>query len=119
MFANDCSLTYITYFFVKILHEKRLIWGVYVKYLSKCVSLSCSYIFRGKLLWKRAAKTLFISDFVKSHNLFGDAKHTPGVVLAEIVKPNIPVKNGVIHLIHKPLMVVDSTVRDLLQVRNY
>ncbi|KAJ8919082.1 hypothetical protein NQ315_012067, partial [Exocentrus adspersus] len=54
-------------------------------------------------------------NFVKSHNLFGDAKHTPGVVLAEIVKANIPVKNGVVHLIHKPLMVVDSTVKDLLQ----
>ncbi|KAJ8980745.1 hypothetical protein NQ317_011394, partial [Molorchus minor] len=56
-----------------------------------------------------------VINYVKSHTLFGDGKHTPGVVLAEIVKPNIPVKNGVIHLIHKPLMVVDSTVRELLQ----
>ncbi|XP_018568338.1 fasciclin-1 isoform X2 [Anoplophora glabripennis] len=56
-----------------------------------------------------------VTNFVKSHNLYGDSKHTPGVVLAKIVKPNIPVKNGVIHLIHKPLMVVDGTVRSLLQ----
>ncbi|XP_049820790.1 fasciclin-1 isoform X2 [Aethina tumida] len=57
-----------------------------------------------------------VINYVKSHTLLGDGKHTPGVVLAEIVKPNIPVKNGVIHLIQKPLMVVDSTVKDLLEV---
>lgn len=62
---------------------------------------------------------MFITDYVKSHNLFADGKHTQGVVLAEIVKPNIPVKNGVIHLIQKPLMVVDSNVRKLLEVSNH
>nr|CAI5853122.1 unnamed protein product [Callosobruchus analis] len=56
-----------------------------------------------------------IVNYVKSHTLFGDGKHTPGVVLAEIVKANIPVKNGVVHLIQKPLMVVDSTVKQLLE----
>ncbi|XP_060523443.1 fasciclin-1 isoform X3 [Cylas formicarius] len=56
-----------------------------------------------------------IKNYVKSHTLIGDGKHTPGVVLAEIVKANIPVKNGVIHLIHKPLMIVDSTIKELLQ----
>ncbi|XP_030767671.1 fasciclin-1-like [Sitophilus oryzae] len=56
-----------------------------------------------------------IINYVKSHTLFGDGKHTPGVVLAEIVKGNIPVKNGVVHLIHKPLMIVDSNVKELLQ----
>lgn len=55
-----------------------------------------------------------IVNYVKSHTLFGSSKHTQGVVLAEIVKANIPVKNGVIHLIHKPLMVVDSNVKALL-----
>ncbi|ERL85007.1 hypothetical protein D910_02430, partial [Dendroctonus ponderosae] len=58
-----------------------------------------------------------IINYVKSHTLFGDGKHPQGVVLAEIVKANIPVKNGVIHLIHKPLMIVDSTIKELLQVR--
>ncbi|XP_057656027.1 fasciclin-1 isoform X1 [Diorhabda carinulata] len=56
-----------------------------------------------------------IVNYVKSHTLFGDGNHTPGVVLAQIVKANIPVKNGVVHLIQKPLMVVDSSVRKLLE----
>lgn len=59
-----------------------------------------------------------IINYVKSHTLFGDGKHTPGVVLAEIVKGNIPVKNGVVHLIHKPLMIVDSNVKELLQEKD-
>lgn len=59
---------------------------------------------------------LFVSEYVKSHTLFGTGTHAPGVVLAEIVKANIPVKNGVIHLIQKPLMVVDSNVKQLLEV---
>ncbi|KAH7986929.1 hypothetical protein HPB52_024617 [Rhipicephalus sanguineus] len=29
-----------------------------------------------------------------------------------VVKPNIPVKNGVVHLIEKPLMVVDTSIKD-------
>lgn len=56
-----------------------------------------------------------VINYVKSHTLYADGKHTQGVVLAEIVKANIPVKNGVIHLIHKPLMIVDSTITELLQ----
>jgi hypothetical protein len=31
---------------------------------------------------------------------------------------NIPVKNGVVHLIHRPLMVVDTTVAKFLEVCN-
>lgn len=46
----------------------------------------------------------------------GDDNHPSGVVIAEIVKANIPVKNGVIHFIHKPLMVVDGTVKQFLEV---
>ncbi|XP_008560622.1 fasciclin-1 isoform X1 [Microplitis demolitor] len=52
--------------------------------------------------------------YVKSNTLVGDATHPTGVVLAEIVKANIPVKNGVVHLIQRPLMVVDSTVQQFL-----
>ncbi|KAL1505831.1 hypothetical protein ABEB36_005303 [Hypothenemus hampei] len=59
-----------------------------------------------------------VINYVKSHTLFADGKHPQGVVLAEIVKANIPVKNGVIHLIHKPLMIVDSTIKELLQDKN-
>ncbi|XP_018059488.1 PREDICTED: fasciclin-1 isoform X6 [Atta colombica] len=54
--------------------------------------------------------------YVQSNTLVGDATHTDGVVLAEIVKGNIPVRNGVVHLIARPLMVVDNTVRDFLEV---
>lgn len=53
--------------------------------------------------------------YVKSNTVAGDAKHARGVVLADIVRANIPVKNGVVHLIHRPLMVVDTTVIDFLK----
>ncbi|BES97562.1 Fasciclin domain [Nesidiocoris tenuis] len=53
--------------------------------------------------------------YVKSHTIVGDSNHPEGVVLAEIVKANIPVKNGVVHLIHRPLMVVDTTVTQFLE----
>lgn len=55
---------------------------------------------------------------MKSNTVLGDAKHTAGVVMAEIVLGNIPVKNGVVHLIHRPLMIVDTTVAKFLEVRN-
>ncbi|XP_047022564.1 fasciclin-1 isoform X1 [Helicoverpa zea] len=53
--------------------------------------------------------------YVKSNTVAGDAKHARGVVLADIVRANIPVKNGVVHLIQRPLMVVDTTVIDFLR----
>lgn len=59
----------------------------------------------------------FHPAYVKSNTVVGDAKHTAGVVLAEVVLGNIPVKNGVVHLIHRPLMVVDTTVAKFLEVR--
>ncbi|XP_045765783.1 fasciclin-1 isoform X3 [Maniola jurtina] len=55
--------------------------------------------------------------FVKSNTVAGDAKHSRGVVLADIVRANIPVKNGVVHLIQRPLMVVDTTIVDFLKGR--
>lgn len=55
--------------------------------------------------------------YVKSHTIVGDNNHAQGVVLSEIVKANIPVKNGVVHLIHRPLMVVDTTVTQFLEER--
>lgn len=59
----------------------------------------------------------FVPAYVKSNTVIGDAKHTAGVVMAEIVLGNIPVKNGVVHLIHRPLMIVDTTVAKFLEVR--
>lgn len=54
--------------------------------------------------------------YVQSNTLVGDQSHPVGRVLAEIVKPNIPVKNGVVHLISSPLMIVDNTVTQFLEV---
>ncbi|GAB0092810.1 fasciclin-1 [Sergentomyia squamirostris] len=53
--------------------------------------------------------------YVTSNTVIGDEKHTPGNVLAEIVKANIPVRNGVVHLISRPLMIVDNTVKEFLE----
>lgn len=53
--------------------------------------------------------------YVKSHTIVGDNSHAQGVVLSEIVKANIPVRNGVVHLIHRPLMVIDTTVTQFLE----
>uniref|UniRef100_A0A1A9WY58 FAS1 domain-containing protein n=1 Tax=Glossina brevipalpis TaxID=37001 RepID=A0A1A9WY58_9MUSC len=54
--------------------------------------------------------------YVKSNTLVGDSKHSTGVVLAQVLKANIPVSNGVVHLIHRPLMIVDTTVKQFLEV---
>ncbi|XP_037891845.1 fasciclin-1 isoform X3 [Glossina fuscipes] len=53
--------------------------------------------------------------YVKSNTLVGDSKHSTGVVLAQVLKANIPVSNGVVHLIHRPLMIVDTTVKQFLE----
>ncbi|XP_014486638.1 PREDICTED: fasciclin-1 isoform X1 [Dinoponera quadriceps] len=53
--------------------------------------------------------------YVKSNTVVGDSNHPTGAVLAEIVKANVPVRNGVVHLIQRPLMVIDTTVRDFLE----
>uniref|UniRef100_A0A8D8RD41 Fasciclin-1 n=1 Tax=Cacopsylla melanoneura TaxID=428564 RepID=A0A8D8RD41_9HEMI len=53
--------------------------------------------------------------YIVSNTVVGDSKHPTGVVLAEIVKANIPVKNGVVHLISRPLMVVDRTIKAFLE----
>ncbi|XP_021951577.1 fasciclin-1 isoform X1 [Folsomia candida] len=47
-----------------------------------------------------------------------DQFHLRGVVQTEVVKGNIPVKNGVVHLINKPLVVIDSTVYQTLAGEN-
>lgn len=49
----------------------------------------------------------------------GDAFHRKGVVQTEVVRGNIPVKNGVVHLISKPLVVIDSTVFDTMAVSQF
>lgn len=68
------------------------------------------------ILMMRFLLQILFAVYVKSNTVVGDSKHTTGVVLAEIVMGNIPVKNGVVHLIHRPLMVVDTTVAKFLEV---
>ncbi|KAK7083682.1 fatty acid synthase beta subunit fas1, partial [Halocaridina rubra] len=53
--------------------------------------------------------------YVKSNTVAGDVSHNKGTVIARIVKGNIPVKNGVVHLIDRPLMVVASSIMSYLQ----
>ena len=43
---------------------------------------------------------------VRSNTIVGDRVHSRGMVVARIVRGNIPVENGVVHLIDKPLMIV-------------
>lgn len=43
-----------------------------------------------------------------SHTIRGDRQHSRDSVVATIVRGNIPVSNGVVHLISKPLVVVAS-----------
>lgn len=53
--------------------------------------------------------------FAQSHTMSTDPQRQKGFVLAKIIKPNICVKNGVVHLIEKPLMIVDSSILDFLK----
>lgn len=49
---------------------------------------------------------------VRSNTVVGDRFHGSGMVVSRIVKGNIPVENGVVHLIDKPLMVVARSLFD-------
>ena len=44
--------------------------------------------------------------------MVGDRFHGSGMVVSRIVKGNIPVQNGIVHLIDKPLMVVARSLYD-------
>ena len=48
--------------------------------------------------------------------MVGDYHHPRGVVVTHVVKANIPVSNGVVHLIDKPLVVIDSDIVNFLKV---
>jgi len=51
---------------------------------------------------------------VRSNTIVGDRFHGTGMVVSRIVKANIPVQNGIVHLIDKPLMVVARSLYDYL-----
>ena len=53
--------------------------------------------------------------YVQSNTIKADNKHNKGIVMSRVLRPNIPVKNGVVHLIEKPLMIIDTSIIDFLQ----
>ena len=52
--------------------------------------------------------------FLRSNTIVGDRVHGTGMVVSRILKANIPVQNGIVHLIDKPLMVVARSLYDYL-----
>lgn len=55
---------------------------------------------------------------VRSNTLVGDSKHSTGVVLAQLVRANMPVRNGVVHLISQPLMIVATNITEWLETQS-
>ncbi|XP_076342714.1 fasciclin-1-like isoform X2 [Tachypleus tridentatus] len=53
--------------------------------------------------------------FVRSNTFQENQAHHKGVVLSKIVRANIPLRNGVVHLIEHPLMIIDISVWDFIQ----
>jgi len=52
---------------------------------------------------------------VTSTTVMGDRNHPREKVKANVLRANIPVANGVVHLIDKPLIIVASPLWDYLQ----
>ncbi|ETN65260.1 Fasciclin-1 precursor [Anopheles darlingi] len=53
--------------------------------------------------------------YVMSRTALPNARLASGTVIAQIVKANLPVSNGVVHLINRPLVVVDNKIAQALQ----
>lgn len=49
----------------------------------------------------------------RTHKVTGN--HHVGLVRTSVVTANIPVRNGVVHLIEKPLMIVDISTWDFIE----
>nr|XP_018899589.1 PREDICTED: fasciclin-1 isoform X3 [Bemisia tabaci] len=81
----------------------------------KYQSMAFTDMLKVMISFKKEVEGKDVRVYVKSDTVVGDSTHQTGVVLAEIVKANIPVKNGVVHLISRPLMVVDNTVHQFLK----
>ena len=58
---------------------------------------------------------MIFTDEVTSTTVMGDRNHPREKVKANVVRANIPVANGVVHLIDKPLIIVASPLWDYLQ----
>uniref|UniRef100_A0AAG5DWS1 FAS1 domain-containing protein n=1 Tax=Anopheles atroparvus TaxID=41427 RepID=A0AAG5DWS1_ANOAO len=57
--------------------------------------------------------------YVVSNTMYGNSRQTSGAVIAEVLKANIPVRNGVVHLIQRPLVVVNMKGVPMLTENNY
>jgi len=55
---------------------------------------------------------------VESKTMTGTKQHRRGTVEANIVKANIPVQNGIVHLIDKPLVIMANTLYEHLCIEN-
>jgi len=61
----------------------------------------------------RVMAKVFVKDnvpMVESQTVVGTKQHKRGTVNAKIVKANIPVQNGIVHLIDKPLVIMASSL---------
>ena len=56
-------------------------------------------------------------EYVRSNTIVGDRAHAKGMVVARIIKGNIPVKNGVVHLIEIVLLQLKISLLRLIQVK--
>ena len=55
---------------------------------------------------------------VESKTMTGTKKHKRGTVEAKIVKANIPVQNGIVHLIDRPLVIMANSLYEHLCVNS-
>ena len=53
---------------------------------------------------------------MESKTMTGTKKHKRGTVEAKIVKANIPVQNGIVHLIDRPLVIMANSLYEHLCV---
>ncbi|RWS09208.1 fasciclin-1-like protein [Dinothrombium tinctorium] len=60
-----------------------------------------------------------INYFVESNTLITSGNHHQGICKVKVHKANVPVSNGVIHFIEKPLMVISNTIKEILSVYSF
>ncbi|XP_022258774.1 fasciclin-1-like [Limulus polyphemus] len=68
-----------------------------------------------KLFNQTTSSTNVQTMYVRSNTLQDSQDHEKGVVLSRIVRANIPLKNGVVHLIQDPLMIIDTNIEEFIQ----
>ncbi|XP_067144605.1 fasciclin-1 isoform X1 [Centruroides vittatus] len=53
--------------------------------------------------------------YIQSNTIQSDYTHRKGVVYSKILHANIPVANGVVHIIEVPLMIIEKTIWQILE----